>query len=283
MRLLDSLGAKDATEPLQVFMTTHSPVTLRELAGNQLYVVRQRLGSHTATCASTDDGIQGTLRKAPEAFLSKSVIVCEGASEVGFARGMDQWWVHLGATSFMAHGGSYLDAGGGSPDQCLTRAESLLKLGYRVLVFVDADKPVSTVGLVERFSAAGGHYITWRPGLKLEDELFLNSSNDAVHGLLNKADEMVGRELMAEHVRSKSNGQFTLEAIEAERLNGGYTPESRALLGLAAGNKENGWFKSVTRFQEITKDIVGPCIADAEPGFVHIVNNQLREWTSAAA
>jgi putative ATP-dependent endonuclease of OLD family len=133
MRLLDSLGAKDTTLPLQVFMTTHSPVTLRELAGNQLFVVRQRSGIHTATCAGTDDGVQGTLRKAAEAFLSKSVIVCEGASEVGFARGMDQWWVHCGATSFLAHGRAYVDAGGGSPDQCFTRGEAFLKLGYRVL------------------------------------------------------------------------------------------------------------------------------------------------------
>ena len=30
MRFLDSLGAKDAAAPLQVFMTTHSPVALRE-------------------------------------------------------------------------------------------------------------------------------------------------------------------------------------------------------------------------------------------------------------
>ncbi|MFO7073969.1 ATP-dependent endonuclease, partial [Pseudomonas aeruginosa] len=82
-----------------------------------------------------------------------------------------------------------MDAGGGSPDQCFTRGEAFLKLGYRVLVFVDADKPVATVGLVERFTAAGGQYITWRPGLALEDELFLHSSNDAVHALLNKADE----------------------------------------------------------------------------------------------
>lgn len=282
MRLLDSLGAKDATQPLQVFMTTHSPVTLRELAANQLFVVRQRLGIHTATCAGTGDGIQGTLRKAAEAFLSKSVIVCEGASEVGFARGMDQWWVHCGATSFLAHGGSYVDAGGGSPDQCFTRGEAFLKLGYRVLVFVDADKPVSTVGLVERFVADGGQYLTWRPGLALEDELFLHSSNDAVHALLNKADEMVGRELMAEHVKSKSNGQVTLDSIEAERLNGGYTPASRALLGLAARNNKNGWFKSVTGFQEIAKDVVGPHITNAEPGFIQ-VTNQLWGWTSAAA
>lgn len=282
MRLLASLGAKDTNQPLQVFMTTHSPVTLRELAGNQLFVVRQYAGIHMAICAGTDDGIQGTLRKAAEAFLSKSVIVCEGASEVGFARGMDQWWVHCGATSFLAHGGSYVDSGGGSPDQCFTRGEAFLKLGYRVLVFVDADKPVSTVGLVDRFVAAGGQYLTWRPGLALEDELFRHSSDDAVHALLTKADEIVGRELMAEHVKSKSHGQVTLDAIEAERLTGSYTPASRALLGLAARNNKNGWFKSVTGFQEIAKDIVGPHITNAEPGFVE-VTNQLWRWTSAAA
>ncbi|MFJ1300083.1 ATP-dependent nuclease [Pseudomonadota bacterium AL_CKDN230030165-1A_HGKHYDSX7] len=280
MRLLDSLGAKDATQPLQVFLTTHSPVALRELAGNQLFVVRQRLGVHTATCAGADDGIQGTLRKAAEAFLSKSVIVCEGASEVGFARGMDQWWVHCGATSFLAQGGSYVDAGGGSPDQCFTRGEAFLRLGYRVLVFVDADKPVSTTGLVERFQAAGGQCLTWRAGLALEDELFRHLSNDAVHALLNKADEMVGRELMEEHIKSKSNGKVTLRAIEAERLKGGYTPASRALLGLAARNNKNGWFKSLSGFQEIARDIVGPNINDAEKGFIHITN-QLWWWTSA--
>lgn len=280
MRLLDSLGAKDPTEPLQVFMTTHSPVTLRELAGNQLFVTRQRAGIHTTACAGTGDGIQGTLRKAPEAFLSRSVVVCEGASEVGFARGMDQWWVQCGATSFLANGGSYVDAGGGSPDQCFTRGEAFLKLGYRVLVFIDADKPVTTIGLVERFVAAGGQCITWRPGLALEDELFRYSSNEAVHALLNKADAMVGRELMAEHIKSKSNGQTTLDTIEAEGLISGYTPASRALLGLAARNNKNGWFKSVSGFQEIARDVVGPHIANAEPGFVQITN-QLWGWTSA--
>jgi hypothetical protein len=282
MRLLDSLGAKDPAQPLQVFMTTHSPVTLRELAGNQLFVLRQKLGIHTATCAGIDDGIQGTLRKAAEAFLSKSVIVCEGASEVGFARGMDQWSVQRGATSFLAHGGSYVDAGGGSPDQCFTRGEAFLKLGYRVLVFVDADKPVTTVGLIERFLAAGGQYITWRQGLALEDELFRYSSNDAVHALLNKADEMVGRELMAQHITSKSNGQVTLDAILAEGRNGGYTPASRILLGIAARNNKNGWFKSVSGFQEVAKDVVGPHLANAELGFVQITN-QLLGWMNAAA
>ncbi|RDB43410.1 ATP-dependent endonuclease [Halomonas sp. DQ26W] len=281
MRLLDSLGAKDAAEPLQVFMTTHSPVTLRELAGNQLFVVRQRSGIHTATSPGKDNGMQGTLRKAAEAFLSKSIIVCEGASEVGFARGMDQWWSQCGATSFLALGGSYVDAGGGSPDQCFTRGEIFLKLGYRVLVFVDGDKPVSTDGLIDRFVASGGQYIMWRDGLALEDELFLHLSDDAVEALLNKADEMVGRELMAEHIKSKSSGKVTLDSMEAERLIDGYTPENRRLLGLAARNNKNGWFKSVSGFQEIAKDVVGPNISQTEPGFKEITD-QLWRWMSAA-
>ncbi len=33
MRLLDSLGAKETSPPLQAFLTTHSPVALRELSG----------------------------------------------------------------------------------------------------------------------------------------------------------------------------------------------------------------------------------------------------------
>lgn len=282
MRLIDSLGAKDKSQPLQVFMTTHSPVTLKELAGNQLFILRQSSGIHTATCAGTDDGIQGTLRKSPEAFLSKSVIVCEGASEVGFARGMDQWWVQCGATSFLAHGGSYVDAGGGSPDQCFTRGQTFLKLGYRVLVFIDADKPVTTKGLVESFVEAGGQYLTWREGLALEDELFRHLSDEAVHALLNKAVEMVGRELMTEHIKSKSNGKVTLDTIEVERLISGYTPESRILLGLSARNKQNGWFKSVGGFQEIAKDVVGPHMQKAEQGFIEITNNLWR-WMNAAA
>lgn len=282
MRLLDSLGAKDAAQPLQVFMTTHSPVTLRELSDDQLFVVRQRAGIHTVTCAGSEVGIQGTLRKSAEAFLAKAVIVCEGASEVGFARGMDQWWVHCGATSFLARGGSYVDSGGGTPDQCFTRGKAFLKLGYRVLVFVDADKPITTVGLVESFVAAGGQYITWRPGLALEDELFRHSSNDAVSALLSKADETVGRELMAEHIKSKSNGRITLETIEAELMSGGYTLENRVVLGLAARNNKTGWFKSVSCFQEIAKDIVGPHIQNAEPGFAEITH-QLFGWTDATA
>lgn len=279
MRFLDSLGAKDAAVPLQVFMTTHSPVALRELSGSQLFVVRTYAGRHYVLRAGSTDEVQSTLRADPEVFLSKSIIVCEGASEVGFARGFDQMWTGLGATSFLAHGGSYANAGGGSPDNSLRRGAALCRLGYRVLVFVDADKP-ATADVMEAFLAAGGQVLTWRPGLTLEDELFRSLSENALDALLAKAEEVVGADLMSDHIRSKSNGAATLESIRIDRLVFGYPPATRELLGTASRIRNSGWFKSLTIYQEIAKNIIGPDLANAEPGF-KAISDQLWNFTSA--
>jgi len=280
MRLLDSLGAKDATLPLQVFLTTHSPVALRELSGDQLFVVRPGPPSHAVAAAGTADEIQSTLRADPEAFLAKSVIVCEGASEVGFARGLDQWWVKCGASSYLANGGAYVNAGGGNPDKAFARGTALRKLGYRVLVFIDADKPASA-GVAEAYLATGGQLLTWRNGLTLEDELFRHLSVDAIDALMTKAKELVGAELMNQHIQTRSNGHASLDSIEIERLMSGYSINSRALLGQASRIRGSGWFKSLTSYQEIALDIVGPSLPLAEPLFKG-VTDQLWSFTSAS-
>jgi len=280
IRLLDSLGAKDPAQPLQVFMTTHSPVALRELSGHQLFVVRPLAGMHDLRVAGTDDDIQSTLRADPEAFLAKSVIVCEGASEVGFIRGLDQFWTTMGAASFFALGGAYVNVGGGSPDKCYARGSALLKLGYRVLVVVDADK-APTPEIVAAFNHTGGQTLTWRAGRTLEDELFCSLNDPAITELLVKAQHVVGRDQVAAQIQTRSNGQTTLDAIEAQAQNGPYTQNVREWLGLASRIRNNGWFKSVTTYQEIGHEIVGPKFATAEPGFQALIT-QLWNWTRAA-
>jgi hypothetical protein len=91
IRLLGSLGAKEKEPPLQVFMTTHSPVVLRELSGHQLFVIRRGAERHEALNVGTGDDIQSTIRLYPDAFLAPSVLACEGASEIGLVRGIDQY------------------------------------------------------------------------------------------------------------------------------------------------------------------------------------------------
>ena len=281
MRLLDSLGAKDTPPLVQAFLTTHSPVALRELSGHQLFVVRRTPFGHAVTLAGVADEIQSTLRTDPEAFLAKSVIVCEGASEAGFARGLDQAWAQdFGQVSFLAHGGAYVNAGGGTPDNSFTRGTALLKLGYRVLVFIDADK-VPKQGVAEAYTEAGGLTLTWRPNMTLEDELFRYLSDNAVDALLDKAKELVGSELMNQHLQTKSNGLVTLANIEAQRLSQGYPIETRILLGESSRIRGSGWFKSLTAYQDIARNIVARGYSDAEAGFKSVID-QLWRFTSAS-
>jgi putative ATP-dependent endonuclease of OLD family len=278
-RLIDSLGSKDAEPPLQVFMTSHSPVALRELSGDQVFVVRPSANHHAVHVVGSGDDVQGTLRADPEAFLARSVLVCEGASEVGFARGLDQFWVSQNARSFFAMGGAYVNVGGGNPDRCYTRGLALLRLGYRVLVLVDADHP-PTDAVVAAFHAAGGQSLTWRDRRALEDELFLSLDDTAITALVAKACDVVGRDLICQHIAARSDGRRSLSDIEAESLIDGFSADSKMLLGAASRIRGAGWFKSLTTYQEVARGIVGPHLARAEPGFRGLVE-QLRVWMNA--
>jgi hypothetical protein len=261
-------------------MTSHSPVAVRELSGDHVCVVRAHAGQHYVLKVGIADDVQSTLRADPEAFLAKSVVVCEGASEVGLARGLDQFWVGQGRPSFFALGGAYVDVGGSNPDRCFTRGTALLRLGYRVLVFVDADKP-PTPDVVAAYQALGGQTLTWRAGRTLEDELFRSLGDGAIDALLEKAIEVVGRDLVEAHIASKSNGQRTLNAVELDRLLEGHSDATKELLGTASRIRGAGWFKSLSTYQEVAMNIVGPNLATAEAGFQAIVE-QLCAWTHAA-
>ena len=137
IRFLGSLGAKEE-HPGQVFLTTHSPVALKELSGDQLFVLRKKSTEHNVKCVGCKNHAQGTIRCFPEAFLATSVVICEGASEVGFLRGLDLYRVENGMTSLAAQGVALVDGNGF--DNLYTRAMPFKDLGYRVLVFRDNDK-----------------------------------------------------------------------------------------------------------------------------------------------
>lgn len=282
-RLLNSLGARETPPPLQVFLTTHSPVAVRELNGNQLFVVRgHSTAPHLVLPVGIADDIQSTVRADPEAFLARSVIVCEGASEVGLIRGLDHYWTALSGNSMLSAGTAFVNVGGGEPDRCFVRGLALRRLGYRVLVLVDADKPPTTA-TVEAFEAAGGEHITWRAGRALEDELFMSLPDAGVDALLQRGIELMEEELVAAHIQTQSNGQVTLAHIRHQRqlIGAPYSPEIRQLLGLTARNRRNGWFKSVTRYEDVAHDILGPHLLASDAGFQALIN-RLYGWAHAA-
>ena len=280
-RLLGSLGAKETSTPLQVFMTSHSPVVLRELAGSQLFVVRSTGGTHQALAVGASDDAQSTIRCYPEAFLARTVIVCEGASEVGLIRGLDEYWTSKGYRSLRASGVDYVDASGGDADRCFRRAAAFQQLGYRVAAMQDNDKE-PTVAFVAAFEAAGGYHAIWRDRRALEDELFASLPTTAVTALLQRGLELMPDGVVDQHIRTRSSGKISLAVVQAEGAAGSYSAATRAVLGEASRIRKAGWFKSITKMEDVARDIVGPALEHSDAGFVGIING-LFSWAHADA
>ena len=80
----------------QVFFTTHSPISVVESVAGEWHIVRHESGLTTVTQVTdtfeASDALLGTVRAHAEALLSRSIIVCEGKTEIGLLRAMDKTW-----------------------------------------------------------------------------------------------------------------------------------------------------------------------------------------------
>ncbi|WP_342154391.1 ATP-binding protein [Methylorubrum sp. SB2] len=258
IRLLGSLGARDSSNPLQVFATTHSPVALREINGDQLIVVRRTDTAITVSYAGTTDAIQGTIRTSPEAFLAGSVLVCEGASEVGIVRGIDQYRCMNGEVSIFASGVGLVDAGG--EKNIYSRAPAFTALGYRCAVLRDDDVQVAEAA-ENTFTAAGGSVFKWKPGQALEQAIFEAVSEASVRQLVALAVEYLDEVIVNAHIRQASQNKFELSSCS-----GDISTELRECLGRASKFKAS-WFKSIAKMEHIGREIIGPDIGNCSPEF----------------
>jgi len=271
-RLLNALGSKSQDPVSQVFLTTHSPVALRELSGDQLYVVRRSSDEHVLTPIGISNQMQGAIRVYPESFLASTVIVCEGASEVGFIRGMDERRSESGKLSLSARGVSYVDAKGGSPDECLKKAMVYLTLGYKTIAFLDGDLEISGE-ILQEFQKAGGILVGWRDDRAIEDELFLSLTDDGVDLLIKYAIQFTDRTLVNNSLLENSDRKFSLESIEkiTAENSGEYSEELRLILAKSSKMKKRGWFKTIGRMEIIAKDVIFPRLEISDPGFVDVI------------
>ena len=262
IRLVDALGAKEKVAPLQAFITTHSPVAVRELSVDQLFLVRARDGEHIATCVGASPDVQGSVRLYPDAMLAPSVLVCEGASEIGLVRGLDQHFVSQGGKAATACGIGLVDGNGSNT---FKRANAFLSLGFRTAVIRDSDTEM-TPELEKAFRDGGGTVFCWSPGRALEDELFHSITADGVSGLLEQAVAIREAPLVNDHIKSVSGNATDLDAIQVHLLFDDVTPDQRVLLGRAA-KCGNGWFKNITAMEGVAREVIGPTLEGSAEDF----------------
>ena len=226
----------------QVLMTTHSPTVLAELKAGDLRVVRCEGGATVVTVVPSD--LQGIVLKAAEAFLGRRVIVCEGRTELGFCRGLNDWW-SLEGMSFGYHGVALADGGGASAAKM---AVEMRGLGYPVLYLGDADQePAPTPAEMQ---AAGVEVLVWDGGVAFEQRLALDLPWEGVAEMVMLAMDTWGEERVRARVATEL--KVDIRTVPGDPSDWYILPAGeaavRAAVGLAAkksGKGKKGWFKQV--------------------------------------
>lgn len=233
----------------QYFLTTHSPIVLRELTVKELHIVHNN-GGVVQIIAASDKSleeyeVQGKIRSSAEAFLAKKVVVCEGATEVGFLRGFDDYQVSKGKDPLSYHGVALLDVGGGS--KVKNMAKAFHSIGYDVTVLADADAPDQFSQFnIDELTKLGIHVQVWSENLALEERAMLDFP------WVNVLDSVKLAQLYFpayDQIRSKL--EKNLDRDIDKWID---SPEIRNAIGSVAKNSK--WFKDITRgdlwFKEIS-------------------------------
>ena len=268
IRLLDELGAKSNKLDVQVFMTTHSPIVLRELNAGQLSIVRtktlptppQQEGAegrlepqytilNTVTSLyGTDEEEQKLLRTNAEAFLAPSVIVCEGKTEIGLMRGLDYNYTVRGYRSLIAHGCYWAD-GNGDPS-LFARARIFAKLGYRVAILMDSDVITSPTTLTE-MAAMNVSIYRWPNNYSTEGAIFMSAPQDCIQNLLSIACEWKSIDAVDDRLKRASNDACTFALCRDQ-----FQDHMRPILAQAAG--KGSWFKDIEPAERVMREVVAP-------------------------
>ncbi len=241
----------------QYFLTTHSPTVLRELTIKELYVVHSK-GGVVQIISAAKDGleqleVQGKIRSSTEAFLAKKVVVCEGATEVGFVRGFDDHQVGKGKDPLSYHGVALLDARGASKIKDLAKAFKSIGYDVSVLADADAEDQFSTPDAAE-LTRIGVPVHVWSDKYSLEERAFKDMPWECVVVSLKLAQNELGYPV---HDQVRSRLQEALDPDLEKWLD---SAKLRTAIGVAA--KKAGWFKDTTRGDQWFK-AVSPAFNDA--------------------
>lgn len=195
----------------QVFLTTHSTSVLREVRFGEVFVCRRDATGNVevkASAATSTPPLEAKryVRDLGEALLTKSVLVCEGQTEVallkGYAEGTENQFQRLNVT--------VIDGGGSSaPGAALHFA----KLGYRTALLTDSDIPLSPAYSAS-LKAAGIPHFEWGDGRCTEQELFIGTPLDLRKRMLT----VIAKEIDERRVLGELAGPLTAKFESLEQL-----------------------------------------------------------------
>lgn len=246
---------------LQVIMTTHSPIAVKTLSAVDLVVVRAD-GTGVTTCQPVPedlDNVQGSFRIAPEALLGRRVLVGEGATEVGFLRGLLRHWdaQRIAAEQPGAASLGVVLVNGGGGTQSTKRAQHFQQLGYPACLLVDNDDRAIDKSVRQAMDSGVSVY-RWGPGNAIEDEIIQTLGAKGLQALVDLAVEIRGEHSIRANVgASLNNDQLTGTDFASWQAQAGVNEtEIRGAIAAAATARDKEWFKREDRGEELAEVVI---------------------------
>lgn len=262
-----------ATVARQVFVTSHSPIALSEIEADQLRVVR-RDGTGIRVLRPTNEA-QPTMRSAAEAFLSRRVIVCEGKTELGLIRGLDQFWSRTGEP-MAARGIGLADAGGRTKVGKTARA--FLGLAYPTAILADSDQDLDEPD--DDLRAAGAAVFRWAGTHATEDQIIKDLPWAGVAGLVRVAIDEHGADLVMSQIATGLNVAPSALSNDTTDWIPSYAESTLRTVIASAARSKNAWFKRVDLAEPVGV-IVGEHLHAISTSDLAVKINALRSWILA--
>ncbi len=213
----------------QIFITTHSNNVLVELKADDLFLKKED------NLFRFDEDFQGCLRNNPNAFFSRRVIICEGATEVGICRALNDYRIMNKMHNLELRAISIVDGKGNSfANYCLKFKEA----GFDVCAFCDSDERA----INERKTELRENNIVivdCSDENAIEQQLFNDLPWGKVLRLLEYAIETHGEQKIFDQLDISSLDELKDNEEELDRI------------GIKAKHKDNGWFKRIDHGEEL--------------------------------
>lgn len=220
----------------QIFITTHSQNVIEELEVKNIIRLDNKDGSVQSKQGDDkqgDERFQKVMRVCPEAIYAKKVIVCEGKTEIGICRALDDFRIKNHKTNLSASDIVYSDGGGSTFSE---RAVKLKELGLNVCVLCDSDDEDLNKKKKE-MKDKGVKVFDWDDNNSIEQQVFNDLPWEAVKELVAYKESESPEDSVKDSVKSKYGRELPDNWKEND------SPEIRKAIGEVA--KENKWFKRI--------------------------------------
>lgn len=252
----------------QIFITTHSRDVLVELNYNNLFMMKD------SELVDFDKKLQDCLRISPEVFFAKKVLVCEGATEVGFCRAINDYRIENGMRNISMLGIKITD---GKGDNQIKYTKGFIKSKFNVCLFCDSD--LLKVNEEKKDLVSKGVIVCDCDALyALEQQIFSDLPWEGIQELVKLREEEQDISAIEDSLKSKFNKEN--KEVLSEKWLLADDIKIRNFLGEISKNKD--WFKDIERAYRMGKICLSYYDKMQETKKLKIQIQSIMEWIDHA-